>query len=486
MLKSLFNRSFLLLLPLLSAFSIIYAPFKVNILLLAGIIFGILIVGILNYGNKYYNGHFIPVFIFIMFSMVLLSHFIIEITGNYFIDEMMLIPFFACAVFSTAEWPLEIFSKINNKLFWSFLFFFFTAGIVSTIINQVPLNISIKGGLLISKPIIVFVIFMLFSFTPYSKIKFHRLLNMFCIGLCLAAIMWSLIFEVILSFNPAPGRGMVYEEFIGLPVFRSFFKHPVSYSSVMIPVCNYFFSLFLYTRKKNNFLFFAIASLGLLSTVRAKVIIMLPLTCTVIWFFYSVQENKNNINRLSIKKIVIIGLGIILLTSAAYTTRGKLLTYSATKNVRKEMFLTAFNVSKNNYWLGAGFGRYGSAVSTRNYSPEYYKYGLNTLYGASPKFSGFIVDQWWAWYIGESGVIGMLCFLVVLYQIFKKLLSIARINHIVDKKLSILAYTSIGGLIYGVGSGFATGALVGGSPSFLIMGLSALTINIAAVTKRAI
>ena len=179
MLTHLINTLFLLLLSLLSALSILYAPFNVNILLLAGIIFGTLIAGILNYGNKYYNEHFIPIFIFIMFSMFLLSHFIIENTGNHLIDEIMLIPLFACAVFSTAERSFEIFPKINNKLFWCFLILFFTAGMLSTIINQVSLNIAIRGGLLITKPIIVFIIFMLFTFTSYSTIKFHRFLNIF-------------------------------------------------------------------------------------------------------------------------------------------------------------------------------------------------------------------------------------------------------------------------------------------------------------------
>ena len=51
-------------------------------------------------------------------------------------------------------------------------------------------------------------------------------------------------------------------------------------------------------------------------------------------------------------------------------------------------------------------GRYGSAVSTQYYSPLYYKYRLYRLYGASPEKSNFITDQWWGWYIGESGILG--------------------------------------------------------------------------------
>ena len=161
-----------------------------------------------------------------------------------------------------------------------------------------------------------------------------------------------------------------------------------------------------------------------------------------------------------------------------FRSKDKLIKYATSENVRKSIFLTSFEISKKNAGFGAGFGRYGSAISTRYYSPEYYKYGFNTMYGAFGNNMNHITDQWWGWYIGESGMIGMSCFLIALFLIIKELINIAKLNHSKCKNITIIAYTAIGGLVYGVGSGFASGGLSGPPGSYLIMGLPAMAISI--------
>ena len=289
--------------------------------------------------------------------------------------------------------------------------------------------------------------------------------------------MWSLIFEVILSFNPVSGTEMAQDRYLGLPVFRSFFYHPGPYSAVMIVLSNYFFSLYLYVRKRLNLILLICSVIGLLSSTRVKVIILLPISCTLIWLLFISNEHRGSLKQLPVRKIFIIGTGIFFLCGGIYVSKTKLSHYSSSENVRLAIFLTSFKVSKEHNWFGAGFGRYGSAVSTRFYSPEYYKYGLNTLYGASPKKSNFITDQWWAWYIGESGVLGMVCFMAGIILLGRELILIAKKNHSSNKELSIIAFAALGGLIYGVGSGFAAGGLSGPPAAYYIMGLTGLALN---------
>ena len=54
----------------------------------------------------------------------------------------------------------------------------------------------------------------------------------------------------------------------------------------------------------------------------------------------------------------------------------------------------------------------------------------------------------------------------------------ATVNHTKDYRLSVLGYTALGGLVYGVGSGFAMAGLTGPPSSYFIMGITGLSINL--------
>ena len=75
----------------------------------------------------------------------------------------------------------------------------------------------------------------------------------------------------------------------------------------------------------------------------------------------------------------------------------------------------------NDYFpLGAGFGRFGSAIARESYSPEYVRLGYASVYGLGPDVYGldpeaetsFLIDTQWPAVVGESGWFGMLAFAV--------------------------------------------------------------------------
>jgi hypothetical protein len=246
----------------------------------------------------------------------------------------------------------------------------------------------------------------------------------------------------------------------------------------MLVACNYFFSSYLFNKKKSTLTILIFSVFGLLSTLRTKVIILFPVSCGVIWLLFALEKDRLNTTKLPLKHFLILVFSFLVLSVAVYQVKDKLIFYSTQTNARKAIFLTSLEITKNNYGFGEGFGRYGSAISAKYYSPLYYKYGLNNIWGISIKKSNFITDQWWGWYIGESGFIGMLFFLSALFLISVKLSSISKFHYKKNKDMSVLAYTALGGLIYGVGSGFADGSLSGPPTSYFIMGIPALAINL--------
>jgi len=83
-------------------------------------------------------------------------------------------------------------------------------------------------------------------------------------------------------------------------------------------------------------------------------------------------------------------------------------TYTSTENTaRSRLFSTGEKIAATNFPLGVGFGRYASYPSRTSYSPVYYQYRLNDVYGLSPDYPAFIDDTSWPSVMGETGYGGL-------------------------------------------------------------------------------
>ena len=84
-------------------------------------------------------------------------------------------------------------------------------------------------------------------------------------------------------------------------------------------------------------------------------------------------------------------------------------TYTAgasAKNPRGLLYQVGTDIARDNFPLGAGFGRFGSFTSGVHYSPIYGQYGLAEVYGLSRDHTQYISDTSWASLLGETGVWG--------------------------------------------------------------------------------
>lgn len=68
--------------------------------------------------------------------------------------------------------------------------------------------------------------------------------------------------------------------------------------------------------------------------------------------------------------------------------------------------------------FGPGFGSYACYASSEYYSPLYYKYRLNYVYGLSEDHGGFISDTFFP-QLAQFGVIGFVLFVVFFYKRYK-------------------------------------------------------------------
>jgi O-antigen ligase len=87
-------------------------------------------------------------------------------------------------------------------------------------------------------------------------------------------------------------------------------------------------------------------------------------------------------------------------------------------SARVALWRTSIQISKDRFPFGTGLGTFGGAVSQDYYSPVYYQYGLNTVYGLQPGITSeeqdFATDTHWPYVLGETGVIGLIMYVITL------------------------------------------------------------------------
>jgi hypothetical protein len=90
---------------------------------------------------------------------------------------------------------------------------------------------------------------------------------------------------------------------------------------------------------------------------------------------------------------------------------------------RNALHLASFDIAIDRFPLGVGLGRFGGWVSSLYYSPVYYEYGLNNVYGLSEDNPAFIQDAFWPHVLGQLGFVGTGLFLLFGWILARRLLS---------------------------------------------------------------
>lgn len=122
------------------------------------------------------------------------------------------------------------------------------------------------------------------------------------------------------------------------------------------------------------------------------------------------------------------------------------------EEARNVLYKTSIKIANDYFPFGSGFSTFGSDFSRIRYSPLYYNYGINNVWGLSTEKSSFITDTQWAAILGESGYVGALIYAISILCILVVLYNISNIG------MQKLALTSI--LIYGLIASISDSILV--------------------------
>lgn len=191
-------------------------------------------------------------------------------------------------------------------------------------------------------------------------------------------------------------------------------------------------SWFLFTRatKKNKLIALALVLSGMLAP---KFKYMGEVVCFISLMFVLK-------NRLKFKSPKTIAAFVVMIAAILYVTWSKFEVYYVSGMERDDMarplaYLTSLKIFVDFFPLGSGMGTFGVAAAADFYSPLYYKYHLDKVWGLMPENPMFLADAFYPT-LAQFGVVG-----VLLFGIFWKRRLLA-FNRITDMRYYKVAFMS--------------------------------------------
>ena len=87
----------------------------------------------------------------------------------------------------------------------------------------------------------------------------------------------------------------------------------------------------------------------------------------------------------------------------------------------------SIKIANNNFPFGSGFASFASSMSNTYYSPLYYTYDLNEVWGlGGGNYYAYISDTFWPTVVGQFGWFGLLVVFMMFVQLIKQSLNIKK------------------------------------------------------------
>jgi hypothetical protein len=315
------------------------------------------------------------------------------------------------------------------------------AGVASSVVKAVPLDVWGPALLLLLKGVAIFYL--------VAAMRFDRDdLARFCgvtlgVGLVIAAI--GLAEFVAPTAVQEALRLPVRDQQRGeITVVRSVFLHPALYGWLTAFLSLYLYARFAIARDRWSLPAALLLNVGTLLSGRRTPLIGIVAglgTATV----RQLAGGRIPLRTWAPVAVGVIVIGIISLSAMGGFYRQTFSEYVAPPEMVREIFapepdaevlrqmqprvalyLGSAAVARDEVPLGAGLGRFGSHMSREVYSPVYAEYGMELMYGIKPERPIAVTDTFWPMILGETGLLGLLAALAFFGLIGRELWRLAR------------------------------------------------------------
>ena len=205
-----------------------------------------------------------------------------------------------------------------------------------------------------------------------------------------------------LVINQFVDIGMTYEMRYGLKAFQFVFIHPTHMVTLSLACM-----AFIYSDASNGWKkYIGIALVLMAMSLRSR---WVALALVIVLIIIFVKKGSTR------APFVVIGVGSV---SAFLVGQAQMsVYYGASESARGHLMTTALSVFQNFFPLGAGFASFGSGVTKTIYSPLYYQYGLQNVYGLAPNNPSYLTDTFWPVVLAQFGFLGLIIWLLLLIML---------------------------------------------------------------------
>lgn len=201
----------------------------------------------------------------------------------------------------------------------------------------------------------------------------------------------------------------------GIRSAKLFYSHPTYLAGALI----FLLSILSITYKKTHTKYIVMDVVILMFTLRSKAVVGAAVYIFLYW--YMLKRKR----KLKIWQLVCIAIMAILL---AWQQIYFYYIALAGEGARSALTLTGFQILKDYFPIGSGFGTFASHVAAEHYSPLYIKYGIDKIYGLGPEGS-FLDDTFWPIVIGQTGALGIISYFLVLATLVCACLRLKKANN---------------------------------------------------------
>lgn len=218
----------------------------------------------------------------------------------------------------------------------------------------------------------------------------------------LAAALIGLALHIAGIVQMGSGRVM-----FGIPCYQFVFSHPTN----LVAYCVGFIALMFVDSRPNRF-WILTACVLLLASQRAKAI---AFAFVVMFFlFYGIAKRDDR----KPSKLIFLFLGF----GAAFLAMDQIqLYFFDAASARALLMQDGLDIALRFFPLGSGFATFATYMSGAYYSPLYFEYGLNTVWGLWPTNPCFVSDSFWPAVIAQFGILGLIALVVLLVELFKSI-----------------------------------------------------------------
>jgi hypothetical protein len=224
------------------------------------------------------------------------------------------------------------------------------------------------------------------------------------------------------QFMNATGDVIIVDYRNGLPTVKSLFHHPVTFGWFMNVLAIFCIAIFLNSKKGIYLLLGSIFIVGMLSAQRVKDIAGLISSIGIAIFFLPLKKRVSTVLILVFCIIVIFILFLPFIVNLFTVNINMYILGDNLSDIARDvLYVTSVRIANDNFPLGVGLGLFGSHLSYESYSPVYKQYDIWNVFGLSENAPQFISDTFWPMVIGETGWIGTILFLIVIFFLFAAL-----------------------------------------------------------------